>query len=117
MPAINELMFLVIWIITWIMVYSLPAALTHALIRKFWIACATISFLAFVCGYGVALYCESMYVNVDFPINFVVFALISSMSGLVTGLLVGFPFVLYRRGWIVSFWTRRPSHPGDPAMK
>ncbi len=107
MPQINELMFVVMWIVTWVLFFSLPAALIHALIRKFWIACAVSGVLSFICGYVVAKICESMYANMDFPINHVVFGLIASVSGLVTSLLVGIPFVLYRRGALAGLWKRR----------
>jgi hypothetical protein len=105
MPAVNELMFVLIWVLTWTMVYSLPALLVHALMRRFWMACAVITILAFLCGYVVAMYSQSMYPNVEFPLHFGVFALISSLSGLATALLAGIPVELYRRRWFATIWS------------
>jgi len=79
-------------------VISLPALLCHAVLRNYWLANAVIWLLSFGAGFSVAH-------AWNFPDDHFKFGLIASLIGLATGMLLGIPFVLYRRGWIARFWT------------
>jgi len=92
-----------------VLVMSAPAVLCHALLRNYWLACLTIWALALACGFGVAQVW-------NFPVDHFVFGFIASFIGLATGMLVGVPFVLYRRGWLAHWWARptdRDLPPGE----
>lgn len=81
-----------------VVVISPLAVLCHSWLRNYWLACMTIWVLALACGWGVAH-------AWNFPVNHVVFGFIASLIGLATGMFVGIPFVLYRRGWLARFWA------------
>jgi len=95
-----------------VLVISLPAILCHALLRNYWLASATIWLLALASGYAVAHVW-------GFPVDHVAFGLFASVIGLATGMVVGIPFVLYRRGWLADFWTRLMNRdlPHDPDIR
>lgn len=95
MPPVTALMV----IVPCVAVILVPALLCHAWLRNYWLASGVIWLLSFACGYSVA----SIW---RFPVEHVAFGAIASVIGLATGLVVGIPFVLYRRGWLVGFWTR-----------
>ena len=89
----------VLWVIAnCVIVISLPALLCHAVLRRYWLACFATWILAFAAGFGVARVW-------DFPFNHITFGFSASLIGLATGMLLGIPFVLSRRGWFARLWT------------
>jgi hypothetical protein len=82
-----------------VLVISLPALLCHALLRNYWLASIAIWVLAFASGFAVAHVW-------GFPFDHLAFGFFASLIGLATGMLVGIPFVLHRRGLLADFWMR-----------
>jgi len=108
MPPVTALMV----IVPCVLVISLPALLCHALLRNYWLASFAIWVLALASGYAVAHVW-------GFPVDHVAFGLFASVIGLATGMVVGIPFVLHRRGWLADFWARLMNRdlPHDPDIR
>src|SRR6188768_496529 len=81
-----------------VIVISLPAMLFHALLRHYWLASAAIWLVSFAAGFSVAH-------AWNFPFSHLGFGFFASLVGLATGMLLGIPFMLYRRGWLTRFRT------------